>query len=1002
MITLTPLTGPPSGSSSAPLADQPVSYLLQVDDVKVLLDLGGYDPRSCSERSFEYEERIRELAPEISLVLLSHSPSIYLSLYPYARAHWGLKCPVYATQPTLEMGRVVCLEEAQDWRAEVKVDDLESSENTQHGGQAMESIKEDGKTEEAEQEEQKPEKGKTSLLPLKGPFICTIDEINEAFNWVKSVRYSQPIVLSGVLSHLLLTPYSSGHTLGGTIFKLRSPTSGTILYAVGMNHTQERHLDGTVILNPGGMQEGLQRPDLLIVEGGRSLIKGVKQKDKAQALLNLITSTLTSNKSLLFPVDASPRLLELLVLLDQHWSYSISRENETRQRWNYPLCLVSRTAEEMLVFARSLMEWMGGAIAKAQEDVMNADNKRRGFRQKEVRSPLSFRHLKFYPTHDAFLRAFPENSPKLVLAVPLSMSYGPSRRLFTKMAVEESATIVLTGRSEDHTLSNEMFRMWNRMQTPPDQYGAGGVGTPKSASGNISVIIDSKVALEGNELEAHLEAERVAKEKEMAHKAAQERSRRMLEADDLEDSDSDEEDEDEADVDGTEAALDKIGTDALERLEGKGGQISTTGIPAAGNAFMETDDFRTASFDIYVKGQQMRTTSFFGGGRAGPSAGQTRFRMFPFVERKMRKVDVYGETLDVGAWIRKGREIEEEVESPEVREAKRRKKEEEEKQKKPPEPPSKYISEEISVNLKCSIFYVDMEGLHDGRAIKTIIPSLNPRRVIVVRSLPAASQDLLTSCAGVTALTKEIYVPEFNETISIGEQTQSHSISLSEGLLSSLSGQWARFEDYEIARIAGRITSGVTSAIPVLDLPYKAYQMETGDGGESKEDPNADPDEAYLQNAIEGEEGDDFKPILPTSATSAHAPKQTSLLFSDVTSHLVQNDPRPVLPQSLYIGDLRLTALKSTLNTSGIPVEFAGEGTLICGPGVPDLVKKYQEASEKGLPMDGLSEQEDIGEIVVVQKSADGKLQLEGGLSSGETYYTVRKVLYGSFAEVIV
>jgi hypothetical protein len=35
------------------------------------------------------------------------------------------------------------------------------------------------------------------------------------------------------------------------------------------------------------MQEGLQRPDLLIVEGGRSLIKGVKQKDKAQALLSM-------------------------------------------------------------------------------------------------------------------------------------------------------------------------------------------------------------------------------------------------------------------------------------------------------------------------------------------------------------------------------------------------------------------------------------------------------------------------------------------------------------------------------------------------------------------------------------------------------------------------------------------------------------------------------------------------------------------------------------------
>jgi cleavage and polyadenylation specificity factor subunit 2 len=217
MITLTPLTGPPSGSSTAPLADQPVSYLLQVDDVKVLLDLGGYDPRASLERSFEYEEKIREfvqfllyglrgswlngfpahrLAPEISLVLLSHSPTTYLSLYPYARAHWGLKCPVYATQPTLEIGRVVCLEEAQDWRAEVKVDDVKPSETGQLDAHPMEGIDEEGKT-ETEGGEEKVDKGKASVLPLRGPFVCTVDEINEAFNWVKSVRYSQPIVLSG-------------------------------------------------------------------------------------------------------------------------------------------------------------------------------------------------------------------------------------------------------------------------------------------------------------------------------------------------------------------------------------------------------------------------------------------------------------------------------------------------------------------------------------------------------------------------------------------------------------------------------------------------------------------------------------------------------------------------------------------------------------------------------------------------------------------------------------
>ena len=58
--------------------------------------------------------------------------------------------------------------------------------------------------------------------------------------------YDIQLTCLGELAHLLLTPFPSGHTLGGTLFKIRSPTSGTVLYAVGMNHTGERHLDGMV------------------------------------------------------------------------------------------------------------------------------------------------------------------------------------------------------------------------------------------------------------------------------------------------------------------------------------------------------------------------------------------------------------------------------------------------------------------------------------------------------------------------------------------------------------------------------------------------------------------------------------------------------------------------------------------------------------------------------------------------------------------------------------
>ena len=154
-----------------------------------------------------------------------------------------------------------------------------------------------------------------------------------------------------------------------------------------------------------------------------------------------------------------------------------------------------------------------------------------------------------------------------------------------------------------------------------------------------------KVPLDGAELEAHIEAERLVREREAAQQAAIDRTRRMLEADDL-DTDSES---------GSES-----------------GEDPADGIIIA-QADPDPEDRMQMSFDIYVKGQQTRQ----GRGVVGEMA---RFRMFPFIERRGRKIDEYGEGIDLGLWIRRGREIEEEGETEEVREKKRRKVEEEEKQ----------------------------------------------------------------------------------------------------------------------------------------------------------------------------------------------------------------------------------------------------------------------------------------------------------------------------------
>ena len=83
---------------------------------------------------------------------------------------------------------------------------------------------------------------------------------------------------------------------------------------------------------------------------------------------------------------------------------------------------------------------------------------------------------------------------------------------------------------------------------------------------------------------------------------------------------------------------------------------------------MDADDSarQMLSFDIYLKGNVSRAASFF------KSAGKEnqRFRMFPYVEKK-RRVDEYGEVIDVAMWVRRGKIMEEEAEDEEAKDRKR-------------------------------------------------------------------------------------------------------------------------------------------------------------------------------------------------------------------------------------------------------------------------------------------------------------------------------------------
>lgn len=253
-----------------------LAYLLQMDDVRVLIDCGSTEDflfqgpaqagdneeaagdaeassqqpesssmaqqRQASDLDLDHlkaaplDALLRQLAPTIDLVLLSHSSLDHLGLYAYAHAKLGLRCQVYATMPVQSMGKLTVLEAIQTWRSEVDIEKETTSGSTRR-------------------------------------CLATADEVEEAFEEIKTVRYMQPTHLEGKCASLTLTAYNAGHSLGGAVWKIRSPTSGTVVIALDWNHNRERHLDGTILLSssaaapgaPGAASgaDAVRRPDPL-------------------------------------------------------------------------------------------------------------------------------------------------------------------------------------------------------------------------------------------------------------------------------------------------------------------------------------------------------------------------------------------------------------------------------------------------------------------------------------------------------------------------------------------------------------------------------------------------------------------------------------------------------------------------------------------------------------------------------------------------------------------
>lgn len=290
-IHITPLYGSHASSHA-------ISHLLTIDNFNILLDV-GWTP------FFEEQHlhNLRQVAPKVNAVLLSHPDLSHLGALPYALRHLGLDAPVFSTLPVWRMGQMFMYNAYLSTSAQ-------------------------------------------------SPFsLFNLDDVDAAFELgdrFHLLKYQQRHLLKqNAGQNLVITPHAAGHMLGGAVWCIQKETE-TVLYAVHLNHRRERHLNPTTL-------SSFSRPSHLLISATRADSK--TESSKSSALIDVIRSTISRSGNALIPVDTAGRIIELAVVLDDAW------HNDPFLRSAH-LVIMHDLSSRTFEFARSMIEWMSDEVVK--------------------------------------------------------------------------------------------------------------------------------------------------------------------------------------------------------------------------------------------------------------------------------------------------------------------------------------------------------------------------------------------------------------------------------------------------------------------------------------------------------------------------------------------------------------------------------------------------------------------------------------------------------------
>ncbi|CAN0057095.1 unnamed protein product, partial [Phaeothamnion confervicola] len=247
-------------------------------------------------------------------------------------------------------------------------------------------------------------------------------------------------------------------------------------------------------------------------------------------------ATVRGGGNVLIPTDASGRVLELLHLLDAHWTQ--------HRLGGYRLALLHAMAFNTCEYAKSQLEWMSDDIG-------------RGFDMQRV-NPFELKHVRLCHSLEE-LDALGD-APKVVMTTDASLDFGFSKALLLRWAPRERNTVLLTSRGHGNTTARQLLAQaaggagsagggvggtGGGIGSNAVKGGGSGCDSGGRGGAGIRIVVDVplRVPLQGAELREHEEGEarrrrREAEEEQRLQAEEMEKGQLVADSDDEDDDDT--------------------------------------------------------------------------------------------------------------------------------------------------------------------------------------------------------------------------------------------------------------------------------------------------------------------------------------------------------------------------------------------------------------------------------------------------------------------------------